>query len=150
MIWCVEDDAGIREIELYTLRAAGFEVRAFADGASFWEALKNERPELILLDVMLPGLDGMELDSIKESIALLIGGGVDFEFRTTIVSELHTVEDIEALTKEIKGAKKYFLQNFVDSGDLLAQGYSAHETEVLKEMLTAAQKNIPEAALRGV
>ena len=61
MIWCVEDDAGIREIELYTLRAAGFEVRAFADGASFWEALKNERPELILLDVMLPGLDVMEL-----------------------------------------------------------------------------------------
>ena len=61
MIWCVEDDAGIREIELYTLRAAGFEVRAFADGASFWEALKNERPDLVLLDVMLPGLDGMEL-----------------------------------------------------------------------------------------
>lgn len=61
MIWCVEDDAGIREIELYTLKAAGFEVRGFADGASLWEALKNDKPELILLDVMLPGLDGMEL-----------------------------------------------------------------------------------------
>ena len=61
MIWCVEDDAGIREIELYTLRAAGFKVRAFADGTSFWNALKEEKPELVLLDVMLPGLDGMEL-----------------------------------------------------------------------------------------
>ena len=46
MIWCVEDDAGIREIELYTLRAAGFEVRAFADGASFWEALGRILPRL--------------------------------------------------------------------------------------------------------
>ena len=80
----------------------------------------------------------------------MIGGSTDFEFRTTIVKELHTVEDIEALTLKIKGAKKYFLQSFVDSGDLLAQGYSAHDTEVLKEMLAAAQKNIPEAALRGV
>ena len=61
MIWCVEDDAGIREIELYILRAAGFKVRAFVDGTSFWNALKEEKPELVLLDVMLPGLDGMEL-----------------------------------------------------------------------------------------
>ncbi len=61
MIWCVEDDAGIRDIELYALRSMGFEARGFEDGASCWEALRSERPELVLLDVMLPGLDGVEL-----------------------------------------------------------------------------------------
>ncbi len=61
MIWCVEDDPAIRDIELYALGSAGYEARGFEDGASFREALKSERPRLILLDVMLPGEDGMEL-----------------------------------------------------------------------------------------
>lgn len=61
MIWCVEDDASIREMEIYTLKSTGFEARGFPDGASFWEALKSEKPELIILDVMLPGEDGVEI-----------------------------------------------------------------------------------------
>lgn len=61
MIWCVEDDASIRDIELYTLQQTGFEAKGFPDGASMWEALKKERPSLILLDVMLPGEDGVEI-----------------------------------------------------------------------------------------
>ena len=68
MIWCVEDDAGIRDIELYALNSAGFTARGFEDGLSFWEALKKEKPELIVLDVMLPGMDGIELlTKMKES-----------------------------------------------------------------------------------
>ena len=55
MIWCVEDDAGIREIELYALNSTGLGARGFEDGAAFWEALQTETPELVLLDVMLPG-----------------------------------------------------------------------------------------------
>ena len=54
MIWCVEDDASIRDIELYALTSTGFEARGFDDGASFWEALQTETPELVLLDVILP------------------------------------------------------------------------------------------------
>ena len=61
MIWCVEDDASIREIELYTLRSTGFEARGFEDGGAFLAALETERPELVILDVMLPGMDGVEL-----------------------------------------------------------------------------------------
>lgn len=58
MIWCVEDDASIRDIELYALTSTGFEARGFADGTSCWQALQTDRPELVLLDVMLPGMDG--------------------------------------------------------------------------------------------
>lgn len=61
MIWYVEDDAGIRDIAMYALNSAGFETRGFEDGLSCWEALKEEKPALLVLDVMLPGMDGIEL-----------------------------------------------------------------------------------------
>lgn len=61
MIWCVEDDASIRDIEVYTLTSTGFEARGFDDGVSFWSALQTEKPDLVVLDVMLPGVDGIEL-----------------------------------------------------------------------------------------
>ena len=71
MIWCVEDDSSIRDIELYALNSAGFETKGFEDGTSFWNALKNEKPELVVLDVMLPGMDGIELlTKMKESADL--------------------------------------------------------------------------------
>ena len=63
MIWCVEDDASIRDIEIYALTSQGFEAKGYEDGTSFWDALQAEAtlPELIILDVMLPGMDGVEL-----------------------------------------------------------------------------------------
>ena len=61
MIWCVDDDDSIREIEVYTLVSMGFEARGFADGGSMFEALKEETPALIVLDIMLPGEDGVEI-----------------------------------------------------------------------------------------
>ena len=61
MIWCVDDDNTIREIEVYTLTQTGFEARGFADGISMLEALKTEIPELIILDIMMPEVDGLEV-----------------------------------------------------------------------------------------
>ena len=61
MIWCVEDDSSIRDIEVYALTSTGFDAKGFEDGDSFWDALQSEKPELIVLDVMLPGKDGVTL-----------------------------------------------------------------------------------------
>lgn len=61
MIYCVEDEASIRELVVYTLHATGYEARGFADGKAFWAALEQELPELILLDIMLPGEDGLQI-----------------------------------------------------------------------------------------
>lgn len=70
MIWCVEDDSSIRDIEVYALTSTGFEARGFEDGNAFWDALQAEKPELVILDVMLPGISGLELlQKMKESEA---------------------------------------------------------------------------------
>lgn len=70
MIYCVEDDAGIREIEVYTLKSTGFEAIGFCDGSTFFEALQKTLPELVILDIMLPGEEGTEiLKRLKASAA---------------------------------------------------------------------------------
>ncbi len=61
MIFCVEDDRSIRDLMLYTLFASGFEACGFSDGTAFFEALEKNTPELILLDIMLPGEDGITI-----------------------------------------------------------------------------------------
>ena len=61
MIWCVEDDPSIRELETYVLNSTGLKACGFEDGNIFWETLQAKQPDLVILDVMLPGIDGVEL-----------------------------------------------------------------------------------------
>lgn len=61
MIYCVEDEASIRELVVYTLQATGYEAQGFADGKAFSAALEQQLPELVLLDIMLPGEDGLQI-----------------------------------------------------------------------------------------
>ena len=87
MIWCVEDDASIRDIEVYALQSTGLEAKGFEDGDSFLSALKTELPDLVILDVMLPGTDGIEALKIMKSTAeyvdipviLATAKGVEFD-----------------------------------------------------------------------
>ena len=81
MIFCVEDDSGIRDLMIYTLNAAGFEAVGFGDDAAFWEAMKQQRPELILLDIMLPGEDGI---SILKSLQRLTKGNIKTTTKWTV------------------------------------------------------------------
>lgn len=96
------------------------------------------------------GVDGYDITNVERSISLLMEGRIDYEFRTTVVRELHEVEDIEKIARRIKGAKAYFLQNFTDSGNLISPGLSAHTKETLNELLSAAVKYVPAAQIRGL
>ena len=87
---------------------------------------------------------------VEESIRILMSSGIPYEFRTTVVKELHSKEDIAALCQWIKGAKKYYLQRFTDSGDLISQGLSSLSDEEMEELLEVAKQYIPSAELRGV
>ena len=96
------------------------------------------------------GINNLDLSKIEESVDFLINGNIDFEFRTTIVNEFHTVEDIQDIVVWIKGAHKYFLQNFVDSGDLIGQDLNPVTLDTLRVMREKATEFIPCVELRGI
>ena len=90
------------------------------------------------------------MSKIEESVDFLKNGNIDFEFRTTIVNEFHTVDDIQDIVVWIKGAHKYFLQNFVDSGDLIGTALSPVTLDTLRIMREKATETIPNVELRGI
>ena len=90
------------------------------------------------------------LDKIEQSIKILNSGKIDFEFRTTVVKEYHEVEDIKRIAEWIAPAKKYFLQNFIDSGDIIKNNLSAHNRETLDLMRSVAQLVVPGTQIRGI
>jgi pyruvate formate lyase activating enzyme len=95
------------------------------------------------------GVEGFDISPILESIELLKSSGVDYEFRTTVVKELHSPSDFEEIGKMIDGAKAYFLQSFVDSGDLIGEGLSAPSKEEMEEYKKIASRYVPNARIRG-
>ena len=96
------------------------------------------------------GLSNKDLTNIKRSIDLIMEGKTDYEFRTTVVREFHTVEDIKKIAKTISGAKRYFLQAFVDSGHLIGQNLHVVPAEEMNRMKAAAKEYVEEVCLRGV
>lgn len=89
-------------------------------------------------------------DLIKKSITYLLNEPVDYEFRTTVVKEFHTEEDIISIAKMIEGAKRYYLQQFVDSGRCIKQGLNAYTKEEMEEICKKAKAVLPDTELRGV
>lgn len=96
------------------------------------------------------GIENLDLSPLKRTIEFLLSGKVDYEFRTTIVEGLHTEADILDIGKTIKGAPRYFLQNFVDSGDLIGEGLCAISLENMKKMQKIAAQFVPNAEIRGI
>lgn len=130
MIFCVEDDNSIRDLMVYTLNAAGFEAVGFADGTAFWAAMKQQRPELIMLDIMLPGEDGI---AILKSL------------RSQVVTK-----DIPVIMATAKGAE-YDKVTGLDSGadDYLAKPFGMMEmVSRVKAVLRRSQSGEAQKPLR--
>lgn len=96
------------------------------------------------------GVDNFDIAPIERSVDFLLQGKVDYEFRTTIVDGFHTLEDIQDIVVWIKGAHKYFLQNFVDSGDLITDGLEPVSALLLKEMKEKSSEFVSSVEIRGI
>ncbi len=93
---------------------------------------------------------GYDTERVCESIEVLMNSDVDYEFRTTVVSELHSPQDIEDIGRLIAGARRWYLQNFVDSGDLICAEMHGLDKEQMNQYIEIARKYVPDAEIRGV
>lgn len=94
------------------------------------------------------GLQNIDISKIEESVDFLMQGNVDYEFRTTVVEELHDENDFLAISEWLKNAKKYYLQSFKDSGDILGGTYTPCSGEKMEHFLKILTKNIPKTEIR--
>lgn len=108
--------------------------------------LKNDRASY----ARTVGIDGLDLSPIEESIDYLMSGVVDFEFRTTVTRDFHTKESLVRAAERIRGVRKYYLQKFEDSGELINESVRGYSDEAMKDLLLAVREVIPTAELRGV
>lgn len=89
------------------------------------------------------------IERIKESVDILKEGRVPYEFRTTVMRELHSPEDMAKIGQWLSGAERYFLQNYRPEGDLIVGGFTSLTPEEMQELLSEAKRYIPTAAIRG-
>jgi pyruvate formate lyase activating enzyme len=92
--------------------------------------------------------DGETFEKVRESAEILMRGAVDFEFRTTLVRELHTAEDIRAIGEWLSGEEKFFLQNYRAEGEQIVGGFTPFSSEEGQELLKILRRFIPKAEFR--
>lgn len=95
-------------------------------------------------------IDGFDLSSVEKSVELLKENRVDYEFRTTIVKEFHTLDDMQKIGEWLKGAKRYFLQSYVDSENVIKKGLHAHDKATLEQFRELLTNYIEHVELRGI
>ena len=139
----------------------GFKVKLDTNGSfpdRLEEILKSGNVDYVAMDIKnspekyaeTVGIPSFDVSKIKRSIEIIKASGVDHEFRTTVVSPLHTADSIRGAAEMIKGEPKYFLQNFVDSGDLIdGEGMGALPAGELDKALKEAKDLIPQIKIRG-
>lgn len=96
------------------------------------------------------GILDYDIQNIHKSVQYLLSGAVPYEFRTTVVQEFHQRADFSSMARWITGADKYYLQQFVDSGDLIQDGLHGYNNEIMKQALEVVKKTVATAEIRGI
>lgn len=144
----------IREI-----RALGYAVKVDTNGSfpdRLQALLEDGLVDYVAMDIknspekyeLTSGASGI-LPQVERSVRLLFDAKIPYEFRTTVVDELHEAEDFHAIGAWLRGARAYFLQKFVDSGNLLSDGLHEASTEKMENCLAIAGQYIPNTKIRG-
>jgi len=143
------------------IKELGYAVKLDTNG-SFPDRLRslveNDLVDYVAMDIkncpeeygVTAGVPNLDVTSIMESVDYLKEGHVPFEFRTTVVKGYHTKESFEKIGQWLQGTEKYFLQNFVDSGDLIGKDTKGCSEEEMKEFLKIVRNHIPSTKLRGI
>lgn len=143
------------------IRSLGFSVKLDTNGTNpqkLRELIDARLVDYVAMDIKnapsryaeTVGIDGFDLSPIFDSVSLLISDVVDYEFRTTVVRELHSEEDLLAIAAWIKNAKRYYLQGYIDSGHLISDGLSGYSAQDMEKLLLSVQKILPVTELRGI
>lgn len=143
------------------IKALGYSVKLDTNG-SFPDRLKSlvERKlvDYVAMDIKNSkakyaetiGLSSFDLSKIEESVRFLLSGAIPYEFRTTVTREFHTAESLVEAAKWIIGCDRYFLQSFVNSGDLIDGGLTGYTKAEMEALADAVHPILPAVALRGV
>lgn len=146
---------------LSDIRELGYPIKLDTNGSnpSFLRFLvQNDLISKVAMDIKsspqnyskLTGITTLDFHAIETSVSYLLEENVDYEFRTTVVRELHNIQDFVEISQWIKGAKAYYLQAYKDSEEVLQPGFSSYSLEELEHFRTILQKTIPLVEIRGI
>lgn len=146
---------------LKPIREMGFAVKLDTNGtlpSALRDLCESGCIDMVAMDIkncpekyaLTAGTERLRISDVQESIRFLMQGKLPYEFRTTVVREYHTADDLVSISRWIRGASHYYLQSFRDSGSLIGSGMSAYSPAELHAMLEAVRREVPHAELRGV
>ena len=147
---------------LARVKELGYKIKLDTNGSNpelLSEIVKNKLVDRVAMDIKNApeeyartiGLKSFDIAPVERSKEMLLRGGIDYEFRTTVVKGIHTKESLIGAAKWIEGAKEYYLQQFKDSGNLiLPDGLSAYDEKQMHTLADAVRDYVPTVEVRGV
>lgn len=143
------------------IHSLGYLIKLDTNGTHPWimkKLVNNHLIDMVAMDIKsskdnyskVSGVKNLDLKPILESVDFLLSGSIPYEFRTTVVRELHTEEDFHAIGEWLEGCDAYYLQAYRDSPEVLMPGFSSYSKEEMQNFQTILLRTIPTVSIRGI